>query len=179
MDVSSSSRPALEVKRSGRLSFVKKRGVRRPALRELFRPVLTTAEVRLFFELYTKYSGRSSTNWANMCYEWNQRAALALTQISGADKAIHQKNIPLLKRYEKELVTGIIKKDSLNLLQAHSHSSVQPFTFIPSTAATSFGAHPTPLPTFQQNHPFALPQYSTSFGPPMVSTLQPLPPQAL
>jgi hypothetical protein len=114
-----------EVKRTGRLPFVKKVGVRRPALRELFRPVVTPAEIRLFSELHQKHSSKTSTNWGNMCHEWNQRAALSVSHVSGADNAIHQKNIPLLKNYEKNLVLGNLGRDSLNWLHAHNTSSVQ------------------------------------------------------
>lgn len=134
--------PRQEVKRHGRLPFIKKRGVRRPALRELFRPVSTPAEVRLFVELYARHSSKPSTNWANMCQEWNQRAALTISHVSGADNAIHQKNIVLLKKYEKELVTGILRKDSLNSLHAYHSFSMQPT------------ANHSPLPTIHPNHVF-------------------------
>jgi hypothetical protein len=55
-----------------------------------------------------------------MCHEWNQRAALSISHISGADNSIHQKSVPLLKRYEKNLVLGILRRDSLNCLHAHN-----------------------------------------------------------
>jgi hypothetical protein len=87
-----------EVKRTGRLLFVRKVGVRRPALRELFRHVVTPAEIRIFSKLYQKHSSKTSINWGNMCHEWNQRAALSVSHVSGADNAVHQKNIPLLKK---------------------------------------------------------------------------------
>ncbi|GAQ81648.1 hypothetical protein KFL_000860200, partial [Klebsormidium nitens] len=155
-DVRLPSESGQEVKRHGRLLFIKKRGVRRPALRELIRPISTPAETRLFSELYSRHSTKSSTNWINMCHEWNQRAALTVSQISGPDNAIHQKNIPLLKKYEKGLVKDFIRKDSLNALIAHNPGSLQQPNYAPSTSINPFvgGIHPYP-PTFAHNIPFA------------------------
>jgi hypothetical protein len=150
-----------EVKRTGRLPFIKKVGVRRPALRELFRPVTTPAEVRLFSELHQRHSSKSSTNWANMCHEWNQRASLSISCISGADNAIHQKSIPLLKKFEKNLVLGILHRDSLNCLHAHNAFPLQhTFTNDHSLSAPlPFNYPPYPGPTCgPTNNPF-------TFGP--------------
>lgn len=171
MGMGGAARVGQEVKRSGRLPFLKKRGVRRPALRELFRPILTPAEIRLFCELYARHSSKTSTNWASMCYEWNQRAALTVLQISGADNAIHQKNIPLLKKYEKELVTGIIRRDSLNSLHAYNNPSVQPIFHATPMAANRFGAYATSPPESQHAHSFAPLPYVT-FGGPFMPAVQ-------
>jgi hypothetical protein len=153
-----------EVKRTGRLPFIKKVGVRRPALRELFRPVTTPAEVRLFSELHQRHSSKSSTNWANMCHEWNQRASLSISHVSGADNATHHKSIPLLKKFEKNLVLGILRRDSLNCLHAHNTFSFQnTFTNqFPTTAPVPFHYPPYSGPTCgPTNIPF-------TFGPSMV-----------
>lgn len=156
------------MKRHGRLPFIKKRGVRRPALRELIRPITTPAETRLFSELYSRHSTKSSTNWVNMCHEWNQRAALTVSQVSGADNAFHQKNIPLLKKYEKGLVKEFIRKDSLNALIAHNSVVMQHPTYAPSTTINPSvdGFHSYP-PTFAHNTPFAPFAYSPFAALPM------------
>ncbi|GAQ93224.1 hypothetical protein KFL_013720010, partial [Klebsormidium nitens] len=70
------------------------------------------------------------------------------------DNAIHQKNIPLLKKYEKGLVKEFIRKDSLNALIAHNTASLQHPNYAPSTTINPFvgGIHPYP-PTFAHSTP--------------------------
>jgi hypothetical protein len=182
--------PRQEVKRHGRLPFIKKHGVRRPALRELTRPVSTPAEIRLFSELYAKYPGKASTNWVNLCHEWNQRVALSLSQVTGPRDAIHQKSIALLKRYEKDLVTQIIRKDSLNSLHAYNSFSMQPTVDHPPPSVANpintFPAPPSmvghhgpsfsPLTYTPSANPFSGPITPPSFRPPHIplqSSFQP------
>ena len=93
----------------------------------------------------------------------------------GADNAIHQKTTTLLRKYEKDLVAGIIRRDSLNALHAYQIHPVQPFTCAPSPVTTvhpfgTFGGIP---PTHQPNHlqaPYPVPSHG---GPPMAAFAQP------
>ncbi|GLC49526.1 hypothetical protein PLESTB_000228800 [Pleodorina starrii] len=107
---------------------------RRLTLADTTRPVSSTSDILLFWELWPAFTKKIKTDWAGMTREWNVRVVNAVKQKAPGYDTLYPKRESHLKQYAASVLRLVSERDSLALSSA---VAMQPYTGMTLSAALS------------------------------------------